>query len=53
MEGMQKQLMNGFIKIILQIKHVPHIKLLDMITVLDAAHKLSARIVYHQEDVGL
>lgn len=49
---MQEQPMNGFTIITLLIKHVLHIKLMVMIMVLDAVHKLNVKIVFHKRDVG-
>ncbi len=49
---MQEQPMNGFIIITSLIKHALHIKLMVMIMVLDALHKLNVKIVSHKRDVG-
>lgn len=52
MEVMLEQPMNGFIKITLLIKHVPHIKHSDMIMELVVTHKSNAGTVYQTEDAG-
>ena len=49
---MQKLLINGYIIIILLIKHAHLIKHLAMIMDLDVQHKLNAKIVFQEKDVG-
>jgi hypothetical protein len=52
MVAMLKLLINGYIIIILLIKHVHHIKHLDMTMDLDVHHKLNVKIVSQEKDVG-